>query len=244
MVSHLDPGTTYYYKAYLNLGKSYLVGDIRQFTTVSVSSLPETITVYGYECVDLGLPSGLIWATMNVGASSPEEYGDYFALGETKPKSSYSWSTYKWCNGADNKLTKYCTQSDYWDGAGPMDNKTVFDLEDDAAYVHWGGSWRMPTLADYRDLLDKCTWTWTWISQNGVDGDKVIGPNGNSIFLPAAGLRSGTNLYDVGSDGHYWSSSLNADHPGGALRVSFDSGEVIRGSYSRYYGLSIRPVSE
>ena len=185
----------------------------------------------GREFVDLGLPSGILWASMNVGATKPEEYGDYFAWGETEPKAVYNV-----------KFNKYCTKSNYWDGTGPMDNKTVLDLEDDVAHVNWGGSWRMPTEAEQDELRNNCTWTWT--SQNGVKGRKVTGPNGNSIFLPAAGYRGDADLYDVGSVGDYWSSSLNAASPYRAWCVYFGSGGVYRIGDERYYGLSVRPVSE
>ena len=193
----------------------------------------------GYEYVYLGLPSGLKWATMNVGASKPEEYGDYFAWGETEPKSNYYWSTYKWCNGSEKTQTKYNTKSNY----GTVDNKTVLDPKDDAAHVNWGGSWRMPTDEEWTELRTKCTWTWT--SQNGVSGRLVTGPNGKSIFLPAAGYRDGTSLLDVGSWGYCWSSSLNAGCPYRAWTVAFNSGNVYRYNYGdRYEGLSVRPVTE
>ena len=192
----------------------------------------------GHEYVDLGLPSGLKWATMNVGASKPEEYGDYFAWGETQPKSSYSWSTYKWCNGSSTTLSKYNTSS----SNGTVDNKTQLDLADDAARANWGGSWRMPTTEEYYELLEKCTWTWT--SQNGVNGRKVTGPNGNSIFLPAAGYRYGASLYDVGSWGYYWSSSLFIENPDFAYPVYFDSSGIDWDGDWRYSGFSVRPVSE
>lgn len=197
---------------------------------------------------------------MNVGASSPEEYGDYFAWGETEPyyeagyaqsespvwksgkESGYYWPSYKWCNGDSNKLTKYCTKSNYWDGTGPMDNKMVLDPEDDAAHVNWGSSWRMPTLDECRELLDNCTWEWT--SQNGVNGRKVTGPNGKSIFLPAAGYRDGTILYSVGSFGLYWSSSLYSGSPYYACYVGFSSDGCNWDDSDRYRGFSVRPVSE
>ena len=196
--------------------------------------------INGYEYVDLGLPSGLKWATMNVGASSPEEYGDYFAWGETEAKNNYNWSTYKFELGTDynGPFSKYVTQSSY----GTVDNKTVLDLEDDAAHVNWGGSWRMPTDAEWTELRNNCTWTWT--SQNGVNGRKVTGPNGNSIFLPAAGRRDDAVLDYAGSYGLYWSSSLRTDYPDTAWDVGFHSGNVYRGGIdvNRFLGVSVRPV--
>ena len=185
--------------------------------------------------VDLGLPSGLLWATCNVGADSPEDYGDYFAWGETETKSEYCWSTYKWCNGSETTLTKYNNDSNY----GTVDNKTVLDLEDDAARANWGGDWRMPTYDEMRELYDNCTWEWT--TQNGVNGSKFTGSNGSSIFLPAAGFY-GYNLYDAGSVGSYFSSSLSTDDPNNACSLDFTSGYVGVSYSSRRFGRSVRPV--
>ena len=117
-----------------------------------------------HEFVDLGLTSGTLWATMNVGANSPEEYGDYFAWGETSPKEVYNWSTYKWCKGSYKTMTKYCTSSSY----GTVDDKTELELEDDAAHVNWGAAWRMPTKEQQDELRNSCTWTWT--KKNNVNG--------------------------------------------------------------------------
>lgn len=196
------------------------------------------------EAVDLGLPSGLKWASMNVGASKPEEYGDYFAWGEREPKEDYSWSTYIWCNGSSKTQKKYCQSdnSNYWGLSGSPDGKIVLDPEDDVAHVNWGGDWRMPTDEEWTELRTQCTWTWT--SQNGVGGRKVTGPNGNSIFLPAAGCRNGTSLYNVGSYSDYWSSSLETDYPYRAWCVSFSFSVVVRISYGRCDGFSVRPVTE
>ena len=194
-----------------------------------------------HEYVDLGL--SVKWATCNVGATKPEEYGDYFAWGETQPKSTYDWSTYKYCNGSYNTLTKYNNSSSY----GTVDNKTTLDLSDDAARANWGGSWRMPTDAELTELREQCTWTWT--TQNGVYGYKVTskksGYTNKSIFLPAAGYRRGSSLDYAGSNGYCWSSSLNTDYPNGAWNVYFNSDYVdSRDSYSRYYGFSVRPVCQ
>ena len=207
-------------------------------TDVVFTAIFEKGTINGYEWVDLGLPSGLKWATCNVGATKPEEYGNYYAWGETTPKSTYG-STYKWCNGSSTTMTKYCTDSDY----GTVDNKTVLDKEDDAASVNMGGSWRMPTLKEQKELIDKCTWTWTTL--NGVNGYNVEGPNGNAIFLPAAGYRYSSVLDYAGSGGCYWSSSLDSYDPVGAYDLRFGSDYVHWDSYClRYYGLSVRGVCE
>ena len=178
-------------------------------------------TENGHDYVDLGLPSGLKWATCNVGATAPEGYGDYFAWGETSPKDNYDWSTYKYCNGSYLTLTKYNTKSDY----GTVDNKTTLDLSDDAARANWGGKWRMPTQAEHDELIKNCTWTWT--IQDGVKGYKVASrTNGNSIFLPAAGSRYGTSVDFVGSSGGYWSSSLSESDPYNAFLLYFISDYV------------------
>ena len=196
----------------------------------------------GHAYVDLGL--SVKWATCNVGANNPEEYGDYFAWGETEPKSEYYWRTYKWCKEAYVYLTKYCTDSSH----GTVDNKTVLDLADDAANANWGGNWRMPTIEELQELVNNCTWIWT--TQNGVNGCLVTSKkNGNSIFLPAAGFNgfgySGLGLYSEDSNGYYWSSSLVTDRPERARHLYFYRYEVDWWNYyrsSRYDGLSVRPV--
>jgi hypothetical protein len=154
--------------------------------------------------VDLGLPSGLLWATRNVGATSPEDYGDYFAWGETSPKSVYDWSTYRYCNGGFDQLTKYCYSS-FYGYNGFTDNLTILQPGDDAATANYGG--RTPTIEEWQELINNTTVSWT--TQNGVYGGRFTGPNGNSLFLAAAGYRWGSSLYGAGSNGYYWSSSLN-----------------------------------
>ena len=189
-----------------------------------------------HEYVDLGL--SVKWATCNVGANSPEEYGDYFAWGETLPKYSYDWDRYNYCYL--NNLTKYCTNKKYGYKKF-VDNKITLLLSDDAARYNWGGSWRMPTEAELTELRENCTWTWT--NQNGVEGYKVTSKkNGNSIFLPAAGYRNGSSLYGAGGYGNYWSSSLDTVSPGNAWYVHFHSGNVGRSYDYRYYGFTVRPV--
>ena len=210
---------------------------------VTPEELPVSGTYNGHDYVDLGLPSGLMWAAYNVGATKPEEYGGYYAWGEIEEKEEYSWETYKWCKGSFTTQTKYCTSSYH----GAVDNKTVLDPEDDVAHVKWGGSWRMPTKAELDELLTNCTWTWTTL--NGVNGYKVTSKtNGNSIFLPAAGERYGTDLSDSGSRGGYWSSSLNGNYSNSACYLYFYRGCYnwgdIGDSGRRYYGHSVRPVSE
>ena len=196
----------------------------------------------GCELVDLGL--SVKWANMNVGATSVTDYGDYFAWGETVGYSSdtsdgrsFNWASYKWCNGSYDTMTKYCTDSSY----GTVDNKTVLDLEDDVAYVNWGSSWRMPTITEIDELLNNTTHEWT--TQNGVYGRKFTSTtNGNSIFLPAAGYRDGSSLYNQTSYGYYWSSSLNESLPYYARYLRFNSENAYPYYYYRYIGFTVRPV--
>lgn len=193
--------------------------------------------------VDLGL--SVKWGSVNLGASAPEEYGEYYAWGETETKDEYSWSTYKWANGDNNdKVTKYCptNNTDYWDGEGRPDNKTVLDTEDDVAHVILGGSWRMPTDAEWTELRTECKWTWT--TEHGVHGRRVTGPNGNSIFLPAAGCRHYSDLGSAGSDGEYWSSPLDTGDPRCAFLMRFTSSKLGGSSFFRSDGRSVRPVCE
>ncbi len=199
-----------------------------------------------HDWVDLGLPSGTIWATRNVGASSPEDYGDYFAWGETAPKDYYDSSTYKWyqeyedANGVWHYgYTKYCTFSP--EGLdGFVDNKTELDPSDDAAYVNWGPSWRMPTTEQQRELYENCSRQWT--QRNGVNGLLVTGPNGNTMFLPAAGGRWRGSLDGVGLRGYYLSRTLNSNN-NSAYHLYFNSG--LWGYWFveyRGYGLTVRAV--
>ena len=194
------------------------------------------IETNGHECVDLGLPSGTLWATCNVGATTPEGYGDYFAWGETSTKETYNWSTYFDTSDGGTIFTKYNINA----------GKTVLDPEDDAAHVNWGGSWRMPTQAEWQELLDNCTWTWT--TQNGINGYKLTsnkaGYTDKFIFLPAAGSRYDSGLFDVGSRGYYWSSSLGEYGSDRAWGLGFNSGDRYLDDYYDYrsLGQSVRPV--
>ena len=200
--------------------------------------------------VDLGL--SVKWASCNVGASSPEEYGDYFAWGEIKEKKVYGWDNYKWFDqssynggfdGPRNTLTKYCTNSDY----GTVDNKTMLDPEDDVAHVGWGDGWRMPTSDEINELLENCSWKWTTV--NGVNGCRVTGPNGNSIFLPAAGRDGGNGSdgdgdFGGGSEGNYWSSTLDESSNDSAYDLYFDDSDSDYYEDERSWGYSVRPVKD
>lgn len=229
----LRSGLQYYYRPYLKIANAVFYGSVKSFTT-----LGDYVELPGY-AVDLGLPSGTLWADRNVGADSPEGYGDYFAWGETEPKSTYNWSTYKWCNGDSDQLTKYCTNS-FYGSNGFTDGKNTLESADDAATANMGSSWRMPTKAKLIELRDKCTWTWT--TQNSKKGYKVTGPNGNSIFLPAAGYRSYSLLSDAGSCGYYWSSSLHEVGTCYVCNLAFYSGKYDLTNNTRDSGRSVRAV--
>ena len=204
----------------------------------SWSDDPVTPPVEG-DWVDLGLPSGTIWATRNIGASAPEEYGDYFAWGEVAPKNNYDWSTYKWCNGSYNTMTKYCDYSSYGYN-GFVDNKTELEPEDDAAYVNWGASWRLPSLEQIQELCDNCTWQLT--QRNGVNGRLITGPNGNTFFLPGAGGRWHDSLDGDGSYGYYWSRTLYSSYSDIACSLYFGSGSVYLNYSDRDLGFTVRAV--
>ena len=186
--------------------------------------------------MDLGL--SVKWATCNVGAVSPGEYGDYFAWGETSPKDEYTWGTLKYCNGTSGASFSKYNQNQ----GGTKDNRTRLELSDDVARQRWGGSWRMPTREEFQELVDKCRWSWT--TEGGHAGYKVTGPNGRSIFLPAAGYRDGSSLGNAGEIGLYWSSSLGTSYSYYAYSLYFDSGNHYVGYGSRYYGQSVRSVTE
>jgi hypothetical protein len=185
----------------------------------------------GHEWVDLGLPSGTKWATCNLGASSPEETGYYIAWGETSPKAVYNLSTYKWYDDTFKTITNEYSFED------------ILEESDDAASVRWGISWRMPTTAEIYELRNTSYTTWTWTTQNGVQGYKVTSKtNGNSIFLPAAGLRDGSDLGSAGSVGCYWSNKVANNTIAYAYYLRFNYYKVDSEWSNRYYGFSVRPV--
>ena len=190
--------------------------------------------VNGHAWVDLGLPSGTKWATCNVGADSPEEYGDYYAWGETTTKSTYEESN---CPTYGLSISQLLSQ-------GYIDGEWNLTPQYDAAKANWGGAWRMPTKTELEELINNCTWT--WITQNGVKGYSVQGPSGASIFLPAAGRRFGSSLYLDGDYGYYWSSTpFGNDDDYGVYRLDFNYGREGVGWYSyRYFGLTVRPILE
>ena len=188
-----------------------------------------------HEAVDLGL--SVKWATCNVGASSPSDYGDYFAWGETEPKNDYSWDTYKWRHDEDY-MTKYCTSREY----GLVDYKTLLNPEDDVARVKWGGKWRMPTYDEIQELVNKCTWEWTKLGKH--DGYKITGPSGKSIFLPASGYINLTSYANRDMDGCYWTATLYNSLDRLAYDLNFMDSGVWKSWINRDKGLTVRPVTD
>ena len=185
----------------------------------------------GKEYIELGL--SVKWASMNIGASSPEERGSYFAWGETAGKDAYYWENYQWANGDESTIFKYINNKEN----SQADQKTTLEAEDDAAQVCWGGKWRMPTKDELLELQGKCTWSWT--TQNGIGGYNVTGPNGNAIFLPVTGCYVEDDFYE--GDGYYWSSSLCNTISG--WKMIFDRARnIYMSSGGRYCGMSIRAV--
>ena len=182
-----------------------------------------TASLNGHEWVDLGLPSGTKWATCNVGASTPEQYGTYFAWGELLPKDEYK---------SDNYLANDISLDDISGNA-----------EYDVAAARWGGDWRMPAKTELQELRDNCTWTWTEL--NNVKGYILTGPNGNNIFLPASGVRY-SGVFTDGTCGYtcYWSSTLSSTSVSYHLCFNESSHDVINNATPRYYGLTIRPVRD
>ncbi|MBQ2908060.1 MAG: hypothetical protein IJE47_09890 [Bacteroidales bacterium] len=207
----LDPNTTYYLKAYAtnSVGTSY--SEVVSFTTLETSAHTEY--------VDLGLPSGLKWAAYNIGASSPEEYGNYYAWGEVLTKETYT----EYNSETYGESMSYIAGTEY-----------------DAATINWGGDWRMPTTTEIRELI-YCDWEWT--AQGGKKGYKVTGPNGNHIFLPAAGYRSGSGLYNAGGYGYYWSSTPYGSTEAFDLYFGSD-GRDLYDYDGRDIGFTVRPVRE
>ena len=244
----LDAGTTYYYRAYVKVNDAVYYGDVKSETTSGKK--PTYTYINGHKFVDLGLPSGLLWATCNVGAATAAGVGNYYAWGETEPQTSnsYSWDSYKYGTSSSN-LTKY----------NSSDGKTTLDSEDDAAYVNWGDSCRMPTIDEFGELLNSDNCTWTWATHYNYDGfirgyEVTSVKNGSSIFLPAAGYRDNGSLYDYGTWddpsgyddplGYYWSSTLLPDFPDCAHILNIDSKYHDQLEFYRYIGHTVRPVAE
>lgn len=237
----LFPEQKYYYRTYVRvipLSNVYYFGETYSFTTKK----PEFNNANHY--VDLGLPSGTLWATMNVGASKPEDYGDYYNWGETTTKDIYDASSYQHCNGSIYALTKYCNDSHYGYN-GFTDNLTELLPEDDAAYMNpnWGSQWRMPSVEQLKELIYKCGW-W-WYTLNGVNGYAVYSrTNSNAIFLPAAGAAVGSfsGASNGGSSGYYLSRTLHSQACYGTKVLLFNPDIIDMGTGGRDCGHSVRPV--
>ena len=201
--------------------------------TASATEVTAPTTNNGHEYVDLGL--SVKWATCNVGATKPEQYGDYFSWGETNEKWNYAPNTYKYGGYSSTWMSKYSPVGKN------ADNKRELDPEDDVAHVRWGGTWRMPTLKEQQELLYNCTWTWTTV--NGIKGCLVTSNiNGNSIFLPAAGHRNGKDVSYGGRYGNYWSTSLGGAEGRRSFSMEVRSDRPTFSSIDRYLGCVIRPV--
>ncbi len=236
----LVSGTDYYFRPYVKLSNAVFYGEVATAKTLGTKPVDNSKTINGHKFVDLGLPSGLLWAETNIGAATAADYGNYYyAWGETTTKTDYSWSTYKYGTSYDN-MTKY----------NSTDGKTVLDKEDDAAYVNWGSSCRMPTHDEFTELRNSDNCTWTWTSQTTSSGSSIKGykvtsvKNGNSIFLPASGSRYGEYFYCHGDDGYYCSGSLYPYYSDRAYYLYFNSGCQYGHFNDRYVGYAVRPVAE
>ena len=227
-LTNLKDNTTYYVRSYATNEKGTAYGEEKSFTTLSSSG-----TINGYKWVDLGLPSGLKWATCNVGASKPEDYGNYYAWGETETKSEYT---------KENSLT-YGLSILELQSQGIIDGNNNLTPLYDAAAANWGSTWRMPTKEDLKELVDNCNWE--MILENDVYGVKVIGINGCSVFFPTTGCYKEGMLYYAGQDGYYWNSTSveNDSRYTFGLYISGDNNGALF-YYDRYVGFTVRPVSE
>ena len=233
-LTELTPNTTYYLRAYVVTDYGLAYSEEQSFTTLDDGNSGN------HEYVDLGLPSGTLWATCNVGANAPEECGDYFAWGETLPKNTYTWSNYQYCNGSYNTLTKYCNNGNYGYN-GFTDNLTTLQPNDDAATINWGDGARTPTIEEWQELYNHCASVWT--TRNGTNGRLFTASNGNSVFLPAVGFRGDEGApYDVGNYGYYWSSSILLNGPHSAWYFYFNSPYYDVHYSNRKSGRSVRPV--
>ncbi|MBO4550936.1 MAG: Ig-like domain-containing protein, partial [Bacteroidaceae bacterium] len=205
-----------------------------------IFSEPDEITEHKF--VDLGLPSGTLWAACNVGAKKPEECGDYFAWGETTPKDDYTWGNYAYCNGSDISMTKYCLRGEYGNN-GFIDYLTELTPEDDAATANWGSEWEMPSLEQCQELLDTRYTATIWETVNGVEGRRIRSyVNGNSIFLPAAGFFYNGRIDKLGTQCLYWTRGLSLGDSNQAYDLWFTNITERMSSGFRYDGQSVRPV--
>lgn len=209
------------------------------FATSLLPAFAQNVQINGHTFIDLGLPSGMLWAEANIGATSSTDIGEYFSWGETQIKKKYSWPTYLY-GKRENKMTKYTSS----------DSKTVLETGDDAASVIWGEGCRMPTLSDFVELRDTSNCIWTWTNRTMSNGQTIKGyvvssrSNSNSIFLPACGCKDGKTLDYYDAHGFYWSSTRNAIYDYYAFFLCLEPDCFYNSYDSRSYGLSIRPVAE
>ncbi|MBP5715688.1 MAG: hypothetical protein J6W69_01075, partial [Bacteroidales bacterium] len=240
-------------RTYERTGEATLVAGYKNQINVSVQGdMPLTINavvenmepiVDGHVYVDLGLPSSLLWATMNVGASKPEEYGDYFAWGETESKEDYSWQTYKYCNGTQETLTKYVPQemAESFGYEGYYDTLSVLELADDAAHINWGVGWKTPSDAEWQEIFNACTYE--AINEDGVIGAKLISSyNGKSIFFSFAGFMTGTNWQEETLESYYWGTGVRRNWPVNVSQAVFQNGSTYVTTSYRNIGLPVRAV--
>ena len=234
-IDDLIQGTKYYYRAYVEYAGDIYYSDTYTVMTSGEKGTDKSRTINGHLFVDLGLPSGLLWADTNVGATTATDYGNYYAWGETTTKDEYNWVTYKY-GDPTIEITKY----------NSSDKLTTLEASDDAATVSWGAPCRMPSNDEFKELFTNCASKWT--SKTASDGTKVAGflitskKNGKSIFLPAAGSRYESYLYDNGLNGYYWSSSASA-YTGYSYYINFFNSDYNRSDFTRNYGYSVRPVA-
>ncbi len=238
-LSSLISGTTYYFRTYVKLANAVFYGNVTSAKTLGTAPVDNSKIIDGHWFVDLGLPSGLLWAETNIGAETAADDGNYYAWGETEAKSYYDWSTYKYGTSLSNQ-TKY----------NSTDGKTTLDKDDDAAYVNWGDSCRMPTYDDFAELFYSYNCTWEWTSKTNSSGSSIDGyevtsvKNGNSIFLPASGYRWSGDLNYYGLHGFYWSSTLDSGNSKDAYYLYFYNGGYGQSNFVRDDGRSVRPVAK
>lgn len=232
-----DPETTFYYRAYLKLHDEVFYSDVHTVTT-----LPEdSVMIDNHKFIDLGLPSGVLWATCNVGASKITDYGEHYAWGETSNKQRYFWDTYKYgsCTLDDAGYIKEVTLSKYY----ADDELRSLQASDDAATQNWGADCRMPSYAEFKELVDNCEWNYGYY-YNGTAGMMVTGPNGNKIFIPAAGGRIWNDSYGLGRDGYIWTKDVYEKDYTCGRQIYFCEEYVEEEQYiRRSSGASVRPVA-
>lgn len=234
----LIPNTTYFYRTYVKFLDDVYYGEVMSVTTLN-GDRPDAIVINEHAFIDLGLPSGLLWADRNVGASSPLNGGDYFAWGETEPKETYSEANYKWWNGSFSKYNSF-------------DHKLILEAEDDAASVNWGKECRTPSIADFRELVKVCTWEWLYSDNFGKPIYRVFGPNGNYIDLCCYGWKTDNGTTAGYIMGYYMANSIcknklndnKLDYT--TTNYLFLNGGIDVSTYGmadRIGGISVRPVA-